>query len=88
MWNQNNGNYFRDSDIIGFGDTDEIPSRHTIHLLKHCQWRNNGPVDIGIWFPMGLVDQAFRTDFPVPGYPYTLGDPTFWTLRQAKMHRP
>lgn len=41
------------------------------------------PVDIGIWFPFGNIATAIRTDFPVPGYPYTLGDPTYWKLSTA-----
>ena len=80
-WNEVN-RVFKDDDVIGFGDTDEIPSRENIQLLKHCVLRD-GKVDIGIWFPLGLIDQAFQTDFPVPGHPYTLGDPTFMTIKRA-----
>ena len=77
--------YFKDDDLIGMGDTDEIPSRNNIHLLKDCEIA--GPVDIGIWFPMGRITQAFKTHFPVPGNEYTLGDPTFWPLSYAKSYR-
>ena len=82
-WNKNT-KYFGDDDLIGFGDTDEIPSRFNIHLMKHCQM--SGPVDIGIWFPMGELHAAFKTDWPVSGNEYTLGDPTFWPLRSAKAY--
>jgi hypothetical protein len=82
-WNKKHGNLFGDDDMIGFGDTDEVSWRTNIHLLKHCVPRNSA-TDIGIWFPMGRVDHAFRTDWPVPGHPYSLGDPTFYTIRGAK----
>lgn len=42
-------------------------------------------VDIGIWFPFGRIYQAFKTDYPVPGHPFTYGDPAFWKF-QAAMH--
>jgi hypothetical protein len=43
-----------------------------------------GPsVDIGVWFAWGRLDRAFRPDWPVPGHPWTLGDPMYWTLRSA-----
>ena len=83
-WNQQT-KFFGDDDLIGFGDTDEIASRNNVQLLKHCEWKNNGPVDIGIWFPMGRINQAFRTDQPVGGHPYSLGDPTFHLFQKAKM---
>lgn len=67
---------------MGFGDADEIPSALNLHLLKHCEMA--GPsVDIGSWFAWGRLDRAFRPDWPVPGHPWTLGDPTFWTLQSA-----
>eukprot|EP00298_Acanthocystis_sp_HF-20_P015903 c21312_g1_i2.p1 GENE.c21312_g1_i2~~c21312_g1_i2.p1 ORF type:complete len:487 (+),score=205.20 c21312_g1_i2:108-1568(+) len=84
-WNEK-FKYFGDDDILGFGDTDEVPSRQTVNILKHCNM--HGSVDIGIWFPFSLLDQAFRPDFPVPGHPYTLGDPTYWPLRAAKTRIP
>lgn len=85
QWNELNGHFFKDTDIIGFGDADEIPSRLNVHLLKHCELRPEvKKVDIGIWFLRGFMDKAFRSDFPVFGYPFTLGDPTFWTFAEAK----
>ena len=87
-WNAQTG-YFGDDDLIGFGDTDEIPSRRVVELLKNCQWRNDKPVDVGIWFPMGRINQAFRTDQPIRGHPYTLGDPTFhvWKSAMRQKHK-
>jgi hypothetical protein len=81
-WNNHTGGFFGRNDLVGFGDADEIPSSHNIHLLKHCKMA--GPsVDIGSWFSWGRFDRAFRPDWPVPGHPWTLGDPTYWTLQSA-----
>lgn len=41
-------------------------------------------VDFGIWFPFGHINQAFRSDYPVPSHPLTLGDPTYYQLASAK----
>jgi hypothetical protein len=71
---------FGDTDLVGFGDTDEIASREAIHLLKHCEMGGASSVDIGIWFPWSYLDTDFITDFPVPNHKFTLGGPTFWTL--------
>jgi hypothetical protein len=68
--------------LSGFGDADEIPARKMVHMLKHCAL-SGSTVDVGIWFPYGNIKYAFATDFPVPGHKYTLGDPTFWTLKAA-----
>ncbi len=82
-WNEKQADPFSDDDMIGFGDTDEVAWRDNVWLLKHCI-PSNSAIDIGIWFPMGRIDHAFRTDFPVPGHPYTLGDPTYFTIKGAK----
>ena len=64
---------FSGNDLIGFGDADEIASRENIHLLKHCPLKSPS-IDIGIWFPFGRMDQAFKSDFPISRQlPYTLG---------------
>ncbi|KAN0026447.1 hypothetical protein ACTFIV_007432 [Dictyostelium citrinum] len=82
-WNERTKEY-SDNDIIGFGDTDEISSRINLHYLKNCQLKEGiTAVDIGIWFPYGPIDQVFNPDFPVPGNPYTLGDPTYHTIKGA-----
>ncbi|KAM9996600.1 hypothetical protein ACTFIZ_001549 [Dictyostelium cf. discoideum] len=87
-WNKRT-NLYGDDDIIGFGDTDEISARINLHLLKNCQFKEDDikvvdMVDIGVWFPYGPIDQVFRPGYPVPGNPYTLGDPTYYTLKKAK----
>ena len=86
LWN-NRTNFFGPDDVIGLGDTDEIASRRNVELVKHCVM-GKPSLDIGIWFPFGNVNYAFRSDFPLRGHPYTLGDPTFWTLASAtEYHR-
>lgn len=82
-WN-NITRFFTDQDFIGFGDTDEIASRGNINRLKKCQIVSSmRSVDIGIWFIFGAFDKVFRTDYPVRGNKWTLGDPTFWTFGAA-----
>ncbi|KAJ3268302.1 hypothetical protein HDV01_003191 [Terramyces sp. JEL0728] len=82
-WNEQM-KFFGDNDYIGFGDTDEVPSLESLNYIKHCQLVEGiTSFDVGIWFPMGAVDDAFRPDFPIPGYAYTLGDPSFYTIKSA-----
>ena len=78
--------FFKPDDVIGFGDADEIASRHNVQILKYCKFQPKIPsIDIGIWFPYGKLDQAFASDFPVRNsyHEWTLGDPTFWTYGAA-----
>jgi hypothetical protein len=83
-WNENQKDPYSDSDMIGFGDTDEVAYRNNVWLLKHCTPKND-MTDIGIWFPWVTLTSALRTDFPASSsYPFTLGDPTFYTLAKAK----
>ena len=82
-WNAASG-FFSETDVIGFGDVDEVPSRENLLLLKYCTLIVP-KVDIGIWFPFGRLTTAFATDHPVsPTLPYSLGDPTFYLLSAAK----
>lgn len=80
-WNAHT-QFFGPNDLVGFGDADEIPSRENVQLLRHCELA--GPsVDIGSWFAHTRLNEAFRPDWPVPGNPWTLGDPTYWTVASA-----
>ena len=63
---------FSGNDVIGFGDADKIASRENVQLLKYCPLKTPS-IDVGIWFPFGRFDQAYKSDFPVAGHPYTLG---------------
>jgi len=82
-WNSKQSDPLNSDDLIGFGDTDEVTDRLNVHLLKHCQIQADS-IDIGIWFPMGRLENAFRTDWPVPGYSYSLGDPSYMTLKKVQ----
>jgi hypothetical protein len=81
LWNERT-KFFQPHDIIGFGDADEVASRHNVHLLKYCTM-TTASLDIGIWFPFGHIDYAFPSGWQVSGHPYTLGDPSFWTFASA-----
>jgi hypothetical protein len=35
---------------------------------------------------MGRINQAFQTDAPIAGHPYTLGDPTYYIWGKAPKH--
>jgi hypothetical protein len=80
-WNKRTG-YFKGDDMLSFGDTDEIPSRHVVQLMKHCQPART-PIDVGIAFTMSHLDWMFRTDWPVGDLRFSLGDPSFYTVRDA-----
>jgi len=55
-------------------------------MLRYCKWQNNNPVDVGIWFPFGQINQAFQTDFPIANHPYTLGNSTYHIWGSAPKH--
>lgn len=82
-WNKSTG-YFKGGDFIGIGDTDQIPSRETISILKYCAVNDNA-LRIGIWFPYVSDNTIFKSDFPVPSNPYTLGNPTYWKVSSLQM---
>lgn len=52
-------------------------------MFKYCEMKGDS-VDFGIWFPFGHINQTFKSDFPVKNHPFTLGDPTYYTLASAK----
>lgn len=52
-------------------------------MFKYCEIKQVS-VDFGIWFPFGHINQTFKSDYPVVDHPYTLGDPTYYTLASAK----
>ncbi|OUM70312.1 glycosyltransferase family 17 protein [Piromyces sp. E2] len=81
-WNEEN-KFFDDNDIIGFGDADEVPSRKAINVLKHCSG-DYVSIDIGSQFFYGTYDVIVKPDWPVPDHPFSLGDPSFFTVRSAK----
>ncbi len=64
----------------GFGDADNIPSRHNLHLLRHCELDASAvaSVDIGGWMPWGTLNDAYKPDHNVRGRSWTYADPTYW----------
>lgn len=81
-WNNYN-KVFKESDIVGFGDTDEIPSREVILALKKCTG-DISTLDVASIFYYGTNNSVFTTDWPVYPYRYSYGDPTFYTIKSAK----
>ena len=82
-WNEHKG-VFGDHDLVGFGDVDEIPSRDNVQYLRYCEMGVSS-VDIGSWFAFGRLDLAFSGDHPIRGNPWTVGDPTYWTIAAARV---
>ncbi|OHT01914.1 putative beta-1,4-mannosyl-glycoprotein beta-1,4-N-acetylglucosaminyltransferase [Tritrichomonas foetus] len=80
-WNKKHDNYFKEDDVLGFGDTDEISSRHNLALIKKCNLK--GVTDIGIWFTFGTVSKYHNSCFHVRGHYDNLGDPTYWPVKAA-----
>ena len=83
LWNDVT-KFLSSQDLIGFGDSDEIANRVNLHKLRHCALKSDtAKIDMGIWFAYGDLETAFKSDYPVPGYAYSLGNPTFWTYHKA-----
>jgi hypothetical protein len=72
---------FNETDVLLFGDCDEIPAREVLQYFRSCVME--GPVDIGTWFTNSNAYTRFLTDFPIQHSPFLLGSPTAFTLRQA-----
>jgi len=68
-----------DTDTVKlYGDADEIPAFKSCWLMKHCERHDpQVPLSNGIWMPMGRLDYALSTDFPVTDLPYTFRNPTW-----------
>eukprot|EP01135_Chromosphaera_perkinsii_P011778 Nk52_evm24s2496 gene=Nk52_evmTU24s2496 len=84
-WNERT-KAFKVGDLIGFGDTDGIIRRENIHLLKHCEAKEE-EIDIGIWFSFGELDRAFKPDWPTGGdkHRWSLGMFTFHSMTDEKL---
>eukprot|EP00586_Coscinodiscus_wailesii_P016050 CAMPEP_0172511852 /NCGR_PEP_ID=MMETSP1066-20121228/239754_1 /TAXON_ID=671091 /ORGANISM="Coscinodiscus wailesii, Strain CCMP2513" /LENGTH=329 /DNA_ID=CAMNT_0013291407 /DNA_START=270 /DNA_END=1256 /DNA_ORIENTATION=+ len=58
------------------GHVDEIPSLYTLRRLQQCRLKKKDAIiDIGTWMIQGVFDQVFRSDHPIPSFPYTFGNP-------------
>ena len=75
--------FFDDDDVVGFCDSDEIASISNLNLIKQCETKTI--TDVGIWFTKGRITEKVKTDWPVANEPFALGDPSFFTIQQAKL---
>ena len=66
------------SDLLISADTDEVMSRAALQKLRWCEV--DAPIVTGaLWMPVGRLDRALKSDFPVVGRPHTFGLPTIYT---------
>ena len=73
-------------DVVISADVDEVLSRAALHHLRHCGLA--GPVLSGaLVMPLGNLDTAFRSDYPVAGRPHSYAEPTIYQVsRGVSMH--
>lgn len=71
---------FGPEDVFVSGDVDEVLSRDTVNQLAHCEFRGN-IIASASWMPMGDLQRAFRTDWPVQGLPHTFASPTIYKVK-------
>ena len=72
-------------DLFISANTDEVMSREVLHKLRWCNLANDDPISGALWMPMGNLNLAFRTDFPVQGRPHTYSFPTIYRLQLLKL---
>ena len=66
-----------ESDLFISADVDEVMSRPALQKLRWCQV--SGPIITGaLWMPVGRLDRALKSDYPVVGRPHTYGLPTIY----------
>ena len=64
-------------DIFISADVDEILSRRALHQLKWCE-TSSDLLSGALWMPLGNLNWALRTGFPVHEKPHTFGLPTIY----------
>jgi len=69
-------------DLFISGDVDEVLSRGALHQLKWCQVRED-VITGALWMPLGKLDRALRTDFPVHARPHTFSLPTIYKWKKV-----
>ena len=75
-------------DLFISANTDEVMSQEAFQKLRWCKLDNNHPISGALWMPMGNLNLAFRTDFPVQGRPHTYSFPTIYRqVQQTKIGR-
>ena len=73
-----------ESDLFISADVDEIMSRQALQKLQWCKLQ--GQLITGaLWMPVGSLDRALKSDYPVVGRPHSFGLPTIyhWGLIQT-----
>ena len=66
-----------ESDLFISADVDEVMSRPALQKLRWCKVK--GPIITGaLWMPVGRLDRALKSDYPVVGRPHTYGLPTIY----------
>ena len=69
-------------DVVISADVDEVLSRAALHHLRHCGLA--GPVLAGaLVMPLGNLDTAFRSDYPVAGRPHSYAEPTIYQVSRV-----
>ncbi|XP_063713680.1 uncharacterized protein LOC134841579 [Symsagittifera roscoffensis] len=62
--------------LIGFGDGDEITSRHLVHRMRYCELKKE-VFDIGMLFSFGNLEKAYSSGYLSLNYAFS--GATFWT---------
>ena len=66
--------------LIGFGDGDEITSRHLVHRMRYCELKKE-VFDIGMLFSFGNLEKAYSSGYLSLNYAFS--GATFWTYDAA-----
>ena len=67
-------------DIFISADVDEILSQRALHQLKWCE-SSSDLLSGALWMPLGNLNWALRTGFPVHDKPHTFALPTIYTWK-------
>ncbi|WIA15627.1 hypothetical protein OEZ85_002254 [Tetradesmus obliquus] len=80
-----------DSDLVVYGDMDEMADEDFLLHLKHCELKPGlqEPIHSNIVYWHADYRYMFRSDWPPSGgYPYSLRFPTVWTLGTVRKGNP
>ena len=66
-------------DLLISANVDEIMSRRALSKLKQCQ-TSDDVISAALWMPIGKLDRAFKSDYPVLGRNHTFGVPTIYKV--------
>ena len=65
------------------GNTDEVLSQATLQQLAWCKVVPGPFISGALWMPLGSLDRAWRTDYPVEGRPHTHSLPTIYRWEEV-----